>query len=129
MSGARSIDPEDMPALFGIVVALCAPYSGSSAAALTASGLGLAWIKAFRIEAGRRVVIQTPNGRLESCVHSPTMKGRRDTVAAAMDCGNRIRVVLLAPSKAVADATDGTDSNRLDVQVRISRSACTHLSL
>jgi hypothetical protein len=42
MSGARSIDPEDMPALFGIIVALCAPYSRPSPAPLTDSGLGLA---------------------------------------------------------------------------------------
>ena len=45
-----------------------------------------------------------------------------------MDCGNRVRVVLLAPSKVVAGATNGpcTESNRRDVQVRISQSACTH---
>src|ERR1700731_1623665 len=49
-----------------------APNSGPSPAALTASGLGLARINALRIEVGRRVVIQTPNGGLESCgMNSP----------------------------------------------------------
>jgi hypothetical protein len=36
-------------------------------------------------------------------MNSPTMKGRRDAVAAAMYFGNRVRVVLLAPSKVVTD--------------------------
>ncbi len=34
--------------------------SGPSPGALSASGLGLAWLNAFRIEAGRRIVIETP---------------------------------------------------------------------
>jgi hypothetical protein len=41
--------------------------NGPSPSALTASGLGLAQIHAFGIEAGRRIVIQTHQQRLESC--------------------------------------------------------------
>src|ERR1700730_6527057 len=49
----------------------------------------------------------------------------------AMDRGNRVCVVLLAPSKVVAGAANrpSTESNRRDVQVRISQPAGTHLSL
>jgi hypothetical protein len=41
-----------------------------------ASGLGLAWIHVFGIEASRGIVIQTPQQKLESCgMNSPIVKG------------------------------------------------------
>jgi hypothetical protein len=66
--------------------------------------------------------------RMSRAVNGSSVDPVHSELKRAMDRGNRVRVVLLAPSKVVAGATNcpSTESNRRDVQVRISQPACTH---